>query len=472
MTTAALRVLGLAALLGSGCETAPAPLIPSTMPSPAIAPVDGGVASHDAAMARRRLAEPALNAPAGSLDAFFSSLAAAETSSADGRVLISIFGDSHTAGDRFTGELRHQLQARFGDGGRGLVGAGRPPMKYYELTDVVSGATGKWKVSIGGKHDGVEPFGLLGFRVDGSHDAESWVGTETGGTVGKFELFYLQQPDGGELRYSVDGGVWTKLSTKANTVSPMLQSIPVNEGPHRLSLRASGKKTVSLFGVAMERNHGGVIIDGMGVIGRTLSQLRSWDWSVIGAQLAMRNPRLVVLQYGTNEVDDKDLDLAHLENNYVEMIERIRATVPAASILVLGPPDRSVRDGHKRFCERQEKVTLTPSAECTWHTPDRLRDIVAAEEHAAARAHVAFFNTFSAFGGGDVMSSFVEGDAKLAYADHVHFTAAGYTRWADLLLGELDVSYQDWRASKGLPTEPPRFFAPPPGTPPPPVSTR
>ena len=470
MTRAALRVLGFAALFGSGCEPATAPLIPTTPPAIAIAvaPSDAGAPVLDAGRMRPVLAEPALVVPAGALDAFFTSLAAAETSSADGRALISIFGDSHTAGDRFTSRLRHQLQARFGDAGRGLVGAGRPPMKYYELTDVASGATGTWKISIGGKHDGVEPFGLLGFRVDGSRDAEAWVGTcnpcESGSTVSKFDLFYLQQPDGGELRYSVDGGVWTKLSTKASSASPMVQSIPVSEGPHRLSLRAAGKKTVSLFGVALERNHPGVIVDGMGVIGRTLAQLRSWDWSIIGAQLVMRNPRLVVLQYGTNEVDDKDLDLGHLGDHFVDMIERIRATVPSASILVLGPPDRSVRDGHKRFCERQEKVTLTPSAECTWHTPDRLRDIVAAEELAASREHVAFFNTFSAFGGSDVMLTLAEGDgaAKLAYADHVHFTAAGYARWADLLLGELDVQYQQWRARRGLPVEAPRFFAPPP----------
>src|SRR5699024_5668170 len=36
-------------------------------------------------------------------------------------VRITQIGDSHTASDTFTGPLRHALQKRFGDGGRGYL---------------------------------------------------------------------------------------------------------------------------------------------------------------------------------------------------------------------------------------------------------------------------------------------------------------------------------------------------------------
>jgi hypothetical protein len=42
-------------------------------------------------------------------------------------------GDSHTAGDRITGKLRAALQARFGDGGRGVLPPGVPYAGYAPL---------------------------------------------------------------------------------------------------------------------------------------------------------------------------------------------------------------------------------------------------------------------------------------------------------------------------------------------------
>src|SRR5690349_1793781 len=64
-----------------------------------------------------------LDAPAGTLDAFFDGLAAAERLEPNARVDMLFFGDSHTAGDSMTERLRISWQTRFGDAGRGLVAA-------------------------------------------------------------------------------------------------------------------------------------------------------------------------------------------------------------------------------------------------------------------------------------------------------------------------------------------------------------
>ena len=100
------------------------------------------------------------------------------------------------------------------------------------------------------------------------------------------------------------------------------------DGPHRLTLEHGGGGMLDLYGVAMERSRPGVVVDSLGVVGRRLSNLRAWDWSIIGEQLATRDPRLVVLQYGTNESDDPDLDLDALAHYYDETILRIRAAAP------------------------------------------------------------------------------------------------------------------------------------------------
>src|SRR5213078_2789583 len=136
-------VCGLAGC-GSGCHgerrqpiDPPHPTRPDDA-AVAVAAADAGPgpgAPRDAAVA---LAPRYLDAPAGSFDALFTGLAAIER------------GDPHTAGDSMTSRLRITLQGKFGDAGRGLVAAGKPQSRYYYQRDVRYGASGKWKVAVGG----------------------------------------------------------------------------------------------------------------------------------------------------------------------------------------------------------------------------------------------------------------------------------------------------------------------------------
>jgi len=97
---------------------------------------------------------------------------------------------------------------------------------------------------------------------------------------------------------------------------------------------------------------------------------------------------------------------------------------------------------------------LTP--ECQWHTPGVLKEIIAVEHAAAVRNRVAFFDTFAAMGGGDRMDGWFLNEPKLAYKDHVHFTDAGYQRWADELSGAILTDYDRWRRAQNLPTPAPQ----------------
>jgi lysophospholipase L1-like esterase len=175
-----------------------------------------------------------------------------------------------------------------------------------------------------------------------------------------------------------------------------------------------------------------------------LGSLRSWDWSIIGEQLALRDPRLVVLQYGTNEADDPDLDLEVLARHYDDTILRIRAAAPTASILLVGPPDLGVREGG-RACDRKRAALGGVIPECQWRTPQVIADIISVQHAAATRNRVAFFDTFAAMGGADKMGAWAEADPLVAAKDHVHFTDVGYHLWADALRDALLASYERWQ---------------------------
>jgi hypothetical protein len=357
-----------------------------------------------------------------------------------------------------TSRIRHTFQARFGDAGRGLVAAGRPPARHYYQRDVRYGASGKWKAAVGGHRD-PEPFGIAGLRVYGEKKgAQLWVETcedcPAGKTTAQFEILYLAAPARGTLKYRVDDQPWQVLSTKTEAIEPphpARQVIAVPDGPHKLTLEHAGGGVVDLFGIVLERNRPGVIVDSLGVVGRRLGSLRSWDWSIIGEQLAVRDPRLVVLQYGTNESDDPDLDLEALAKYYDDTILRIRAAAPTASIVILGPPDVGTRELGKRCDRMKPPADGSVILECQWRTPSVLREIVAVEHAAAVRNKVVFFDTFAAMGGGDKMDGWFLAEPKLAYRDRVHFTDLGYQTWADALSGALLAEYDRWRRIQAPP---------------------
>jgi lysophospholipase L1-like esterase len=407
-----------------------------------------------------------LDVPAGALDHFFAGLDSAEQKLPSGRVLMAFFGDSHTASDSMTSRIRQAFQGRFGDAGRGLVAAGRPPARHYYQRDVRYGASGSWKAAVGGHRD-PEPFGIAGLRVYGEKKgAQLWVETcadcPAGKAVAQFEILYLAAPEKGTLKYRVDDQPWQQLPLKTQPIEPphpARQVIAVPDGPHKLTLEHAGAGMVDLFGVVLERAQPGVVVDSLGVVGRRLGSLRSWDWSIIGEQLAVRDPRLVVLQYGTNESDDPDLDLEALAKYYDETILRIRAAAPTASIVILGPPDVGAREAGKA-CDRMKKKTDKKKKpepevvdepvipECQWKTPAVLREIIAVEHAAALRNKVVFFDTFAAMGGADRMDGWFLAEPKLAYKDRVHFTDLGYQAWADALTSALLTEYERWKSGR------------------------
>src|SRR5437764_8558102 len=105
--------------------------------------------------------------PGGILLVLLGWCSAAGHADPNGLVLLLFFGDSHTAGDSMTSRLRVAWQTRFGDAGRGLVAAGKPPTRHYYQRDVRYGRAGDWTASVGGHRGDPEPFGIAGLRVSG-----------------------------------------------------------------------------------------------------------------------------------------------------------------------------------------------------------------------------------------------------------------------------------------------------------------
>ncbi|HVJ94455.1 MAG TPA: GDSL-type esterase/lipase family protein [Labilithrix sp.] len=389
----------------------------------------------DVVLRKGQSAMGALERPTA-LRRFFESLARLEAGQAQQDVRIMQFGDSHTAADIQTAAVRRALQTRFGDGGRGFVAIGRP-WKRWVQEGVRVGMSKVWapeKVKIErGKLTGDGLYGLSGIGLFTRHrGARAWADVST--KASRAELAYLEQPKGGAFDVFVDGARVVRVSTRGAKTASAFRAFDVAEGSLRqVEIRAVGDGDVRVFGMSLERDNHGVVVDALGINGARISTVLSWNEQHWAEQLRHRDPSLVVLAYGTNESTDLEMSQQALERQIVDALGRIARAVPAASCLLLGPPDRAIetKDG--------------------WVTAPKMVEIIAAERRVAEAAGCAFYDQFAAMGGEDSIAAWAAEDPPRAQKDRVHLTREGYAQLGSTFASDLMRAYAAWRRESGLP---------------------
>lgn len=325
------------------------------------------------------------------------------------------FGDSHTAADEFTGALRYLFQARFGAGGGGYSYAGKPWTSYRRV-DLKSTGTRGWHSDglVGRPGDGL--YGLGGVSISARMPRE---GVTLEADCTRAELLFLRQPGGGSVELMVDGEFAGDISTNGELGGGYFE-LRLEPGVHSFTLRTLDRSPVRLFGWVTE-NARGVTYEPLGINGAQASILMDWDEKLTAEHLARRNPALIVLAYGTNEAGNRDWTHESYREMYSALIRRLREAAPAASILVVSPPDRYSRIRGK------------------WTPYERIDLIVAAQREAALSAGCAFWDQREKMGGKGSMRQWVL--AGLAQYDHVHFTTPGYRLLGDLLYRDMMTHY-------------------------------
>jgi lysophospholipase L1-like esterase len=326
-------------------------------------------------------------------------------------VRIMHFGDSHVAADVLTREIREQLQAEFGDGGAGFMIPGNPMAT--RRRGVVAGFTQGWVVEgIGGRHSPDAIYGPAGINIATSTAGErAWL--EASGN--HFEVYFARQPGGGKIEITLDGVDALEEPILLNASVSKLDSVFIDvpdDAPHRLEVRTLNTGKVRLLGIVSEHLSGGVSYDVFGINGAKANRLLGWNQPALAAAIKARDPNLIILAYGTNEVADGDWTAAAYESLLTEIVRRLHAIAPHASILLFGPPDRA-----------DLPLNL------------RLQSLINVERRVALANNTAFWSAYNAMGGSGSMSNWLR--RELAQPDRVHLTAAGYARLADMFYEDL-----------------------------------
>lgn len=370
------------------------------------------------------------------LDRFYAALTRTDLRLPGAITRASHYGDSAIGNDGITGAIRAKMQARFGDAGHGFHLLGQPNSSYRHVGVRIT-KKNPWNhcfIIQGCRSDGHYGFG--GTSFESTAGAEIRIGTAKKGSFGRrvarFEVYYAGMPRGGNLRLQVDDDTPTKVSTLAENLEDRWTTIEVKDGAHSLSIRAAGGGKVRAYGITLEREGPGVVWDGLSQIGALTRRLLNWDQEHIRSQVAHRNPELVVLMFGGN-----DMNMRGTMDNYKRELgaviqlfvpEEIRpGAPPPPACLVMAPLDHGERKG-------QQIITRAIVPE-----------LVEAQRQVAEDHGCAFFDTYAAMGGEGSMGRWARSEPRLGSGDLSHLSYHGHRAIGAMVFHALLDGYGDFR---------------------------
>lgn len=370
-----------------------------------------------------------LNDPAHALDYFFQALQKTESREPGAITRILHYGDSPTTADLITGDARKLLQARFGDGGHGFCLLEKP-WAWYDHNGVNIQGSG-WSIEPATQahlRDGFYGLGGVSFKGDPETHTDFTL-KDPGHT--KLEVAYLRRPGGGSMTVTAGGKTLGAVDTAGATVEPGYAEFALPPGGRHFQIRVTSGQ-VRAFGVRFEKPGPGIEYDSLGLNGAFVSVLaKAFDAAHWEAELQHLQPDLVIINYGTNESGYA----AFIDQSYgkelTEVVRRIRTALPQASILLMSPMDRGVR-------ESSGEIGTMPT----------IPRLVTIQQRVAMETGCGFFNTFLAMGGPGTMGQWYQAEPRLVGGDFIHPMPAGAKIVGNLLYQALFDGYNQFKVRR------------------------
>lgn len=308
------------------------------------------------------------------------------------RARILQLGDSHIAADYITGLIRHRLQAKYGDGGRGFMhidqrfgfGGRKTARKDSEWT----------QTRVVDKHGPGKPFGFSGMSLESKKKGASVAYRILPGDE-LLRVYYQQRPGGAGVEVQLEGKKIGRFDTAGAAESKVFElALPAPEGapPDQkkgppgwtLELVAQGKGA-QLFGLALEKaGDTGLIYESVGPVGADAKLYLETGRDSFVQHLQAHKPDLIVLMVGGNDAlksRKKWTDLDKVKRDHEQLVDLLKKTLPEVEVLIWAPMDAGDKKG--------KVVTSKPLL-------GEVRDL---QKAVAAAKGVAFWDTLEAMGG-------------------------------------------------------------------------
>ena len=337
---------------------------------------------------------------------------------ASSRSVVSIvqLGDSHTAADLFSGQMRRRFQQDYGDAGIGFIAATPVPGTRYDNVRVTTGK-GQWKL-VSARNQQSDQFPLGGYlslptSSNPSVHLDSFEPSEQ-----RYRISTLYQSSKSNILQARDGNTQAQVlpATRGQwRLSPTIDNVHL---PVDLGFASNAGMAVGGWNIQSQRN-AGVIYSSLGINGATFDVVDKWQTGWLDILKGLQ-PDLLILAYGTNEAYDDSLDLTAYEANLLNRLITLRTALPKTVLLVTGAPD-SVKNKKANRCEDRQA--------------NNLRGVIQAQKSVATQVNALFWDWQASMGG----NCSVEGwyYRELARPDLVHMTAEGYRQSANALYAYL-----------------------------------
>jgi lysophospholipase L1-like esterase len=381
---------------------------------------------------------PAVEDPSRhALDGFFTSLARTEAGDVGTLTRVVHMGDSSIGLDGIPHAIRKRMQARFGDGGAGFVLLQQESDNYRNRAAHIDGRG--WSICyIAVKCDKQGHYGLGGHAFRGRPGARTRIKPRKKGAVGReiarVELWYAARPKGGRLALEVEGEPVDLISTAAEAPEDRWHEVWMDPGPHAIELREAGHGKARAYGMVLEAEGPGIVWDTVSMIGAFTTRLHEWDEAHLAAQIEHRDPDLLVLEFGGNDLRrfaTTSVDARTYAQEYRKAIRMLRRGKKSMSCLVVSIVDHA-RAGKREIARR-------------W-----VVGMVGAQREAAHAEGCAFFDAVAAMGGPGSIRRWWRLPEPLASPDLQHLSAKGRDRMGEMIYGALVNAYERWQSHEGV----------------------
>lgn len=353
-----------------------------------------------------------------------------------GQVRILHFGDSQIEGDRITSYLRSRLQREFGGTGVGLVSAvqkGYPP---YGLTITASPgwtlqslmpATARKKRERYGIVGNVCHFGQrmhndsLGEVYLGTLDISRKLSAGMGMRFSRCRVF--ARCDSSLMQVSMLHGDSVAAVQRVGStpdVADVQMVVPMDLEEFKLQFLS--EMPASVYGLSLE-SPTGVQVDNIPLRGSSGMDFTAMDSATLSGLLSFLKPSLVLLQFGVNVVPGKVESYGFYTAGLVKQINYLKRLLPRVPIVLIGVSDMGEKVGE------------------FFRSYSNIPQVQAAQQRAARRTGVAYWNCRAAMGGENSILAWVRATPPLATADYVHFTPRGARYVGEMLYASLMSDY-------------------------------
>lgn len=333
-------------------------------------------------------------------------------------LVITQFGDSHSAADFFSGELRILLQEKYGDAGIGWVTPMYVSGQYHSL---VMWESEGWQV-FSSRNTNDRDFPMGGFIAEVTKDQNNLQVKPKNTNVEdewivKLAIKPLKSPVT-VMVTDVEAHSQQIAFSKKDDVNQW-QIYPINvKAPFTINAKQG---EIELGGIWLQKyQKSGAILSAIGTNGAKQSIWQKWspEWY---KELASTNSNMVILEYGTNEAFDATLDLAEYRNNLITTIRKIRATLPKSVVLIMSPPDTMLAKPAGGAAEQL--------------IPPNYSQVRQIQQEVAKQEKTLYWDWQTAMGGPGMIKKWQLLD--LARSDLVHLTKQGYIESAKIFYRDL-----------------------------------